>query len=163
MKKILSILLALAMISAISVSAFAADTEIKQDSDPKTANTNVTYTVDSVYTVVIPETVSLGNDIVITSAAMNIDVDEKVNVTITDGITNSVVTLARTGDINTKLTSNVQLNGSDITNTTVVAQFLGNSTTAVTGTGTLSVGGPNETNIKAGSYTGTLIFSVELI
>lgn len=60
MKKLLSIALTLVMVLSLSVTAFAAD--ITQDSNPKTADTNVTFNVDPTYTVTIPATVTLAKD-----------------------------------------------------------------------------------------------------
>lgn len=57
MKKLLAIALTLVMVLSLSVTAFAAD--ITQDSNPKTADTNVTFNVDPTYTVTIPATVTL--------------------------------------------------------------------------------------------------------
>lgn len=55
MKKAITIVLAAAMLTACSVTAFAES--ITQNSDPKTGDTTVSYTVDPAYTVVIPESV----------------------------------------------------------------------------------------------------------
>lgn len=60
MKKLLTIMLALVMVLSLSVTAFA--TNIDQDSNPKTADTSVTFNVDPTYTVTIPATVTLAKD-----------------------------------------------------------------------------------------------------
>ncbi|MCI5727346.1 MAG: hypothetical protein MR274_07555 [Clostridium sp.] len=57
MKKLLSF--ALVMMLSVSVTAFAAETSINQDSDDRTGGTSIIYTVAPTYTVTIPETVTL--------------------------------------------------------------------------------------------------------
>lgn len=52
MKKIFAFVLSIALVFSISTTAFAA--EIKQDTDPKTANTEITTSIAPTYTVTIP-------------------------------------------------------------------------------------------------------------
>ena len=90
MKKIIAILLTLILTLSLSATAFAA--EIKQDSDPKTANVEVTTSIEPTYTVTIPsntkvefnaETTSFG---AVTLAAAQIDPGYAVKVELnTDG------------------------------------------------------------------------------
>ena len=63
MKKLIAFVLTLAMATVTSVTAFAADTIITQDSaDPKTGSTTVKFSVDPTYTVTIPGEVTLTYD-----------------------------------------------------------------------------------------------------
>lgn len=89
MKKILTLALAAAMLSATGITAFVADTEVNQDTPaPQSGSTSVTMSVAPSYTVTIPESVVLNeqtdgtysNDAVIT--ATNIRLNNKIiNVT----------------------------------------------------------------------------------
>ena len=54
MKKALTLALVAAMLTATGITAFAADTEVNQDTTPPTGAMTVNYTADPVYTVVIP-------------------------------------------------------------------------------------------------------------
>ena len=89
-KKIITLALAAAMLSATGITAFAAP--ITANSNPKTGGTTVNYQVAPVYTVVIPESVTLGNtkvteQIKIYGATANDNVvigkKQKVNVALT--------------------------------------------------------------------------------
>ena len=62
MKKILSLALTLAMATITSVTAFASDTAITQDSEQKTGDTTVKFSVDPAYTVTIPGEITLAYD-----------------------------------------------------------------------------------------------------
>ena len=59
MKKLICLIMTLALIATTSVTAFAAD--ITSDSISKEGSTTVNYSVDPTYTVTIPATVALGN------------------------------------------------------------------------------------------------------
>lgn len=63
MKKLLTMVLALAMCGAMAVTAFAADTVIKPDEDgnpnPSTGTTDVSFNVDPTYSITIPDKVEL--------------------------------------------------------------------------------------------------------
>lgn len=58
MKKIITTILALAMVSAMSVTAFAA-TEIKQDTPNQKGDTTIQTSIDPTYTVTIPASVNI--------------------------------------------------------------------------------------------------------
>ena len=83
MKKLLSILLALTMLCAISVTAFAA--EIDENSDPKTAGTSVTATVAPTYTVVIPETCAVSEGATSTPLSFSVSGNPQPGATIEVG------------------------------------------------------------------------------
>ena len=57
MKKILTLALVTAMLTATGITAYAADTEVDQDTTPPTGTTSVTMSVAPSYTVTIPESV----------------------------------------------------------------------------------------------------------
>ncbi|MGN0442589.1 MAG: hypothetical protein ACI4FO_07775 [Acutalibacteraceae bacterium] len=96
MKKILAALLSISILASVSVTAFAA--EINQDSDPKTADAEITTSIAPTYTVTIPadvtvefnaETTDFG-EIKVTSA--QIDPDKCIKVALTsDGELNNAV------------------------------------------------------------------------
>lgn len=127
-------------------------------------STTVNYSVASDYQVVIPESAVLGDSMTITAVLMNLDYDEAVSVKVSDGVSNGVVTLVREGDKTTEITADVTKNGKKIIDpeSAVVAQFKSDSTTAVDGTGELNLSKPKEAYVKAGNYSGTLIFSIKL-
>ncbi len=61
-KKFLSTILALALCGAMSMTVFAADTEVNENSSDKTGNTQIIFEVDPTYTVTIPATITLAKD-----------------------------------------------------------------------------------------------------
>ena len=65
MKKFLALALAIVMMAAIAVPAFAAPTRIDQEDDPdetKSATATVTYGVNKTYTVTVPDAVAFPTD-----------------------------------------------------------------------------------------------------
>ena len=95
MKKLITVLLALAMVASMSVTAFAV--EIDQDTAaPKDGSTSVYFEVDPTYTVTIPATVELQkkvdgdtvtyeNDYTITASEnLRLRYDEYITVTVSD-------------------------------------------------------------------------------
>ena len=87
MKKLLTLALVGAMLTATGITAFAAD--IDQDTTPPTGTTNVTMSVAPSYTVTIPESVVLNeqqdgtysNDAVITATNIRLNNNKIVTVT----------------------------------------------------------------------------------
>ncbi len=84
MKKLITAVLTFAMVSAMSLTAFAADTTVNQDSDPKAGDTIVNYSVDPTYTVTITEKVTLGDRGAISVSDVVVDEGKQVNVKLTD-------------------------------------------------------------------------------
>lgn len=133
MKKFLASVLALAICCAMAVPAFAEDTTINQDSQNKTAKTNVSFNVDPAYTVTIPETVELSrvenggtvtyesDDNITAVAGVRLLEGQKIQVTV-----NSDFTLTAN---NTDLAYTISVNNDQIANNGVVAEF-GTSTQA---------------------------------
>lgn len=83
MKKFLASILALAMCCAMAVPAFAEDTTINQDSQDKTGSTAVSYSVDEMYTVTIPEKVTLGNSVTVKAEDVCVAQGSVLNVALT--------------------------------------------------------------------------------
>ena len=87
MKKILTLALVAAMLTATGITAFAA--EVDQDTTPPTGTTSVTMSVAPSYTVTIPESVVLNeqqdgtysNDAVITATNIRLNNGQVINVT----------------------------------------------------------------------------------
>ena len=159
MKKAITIVLAAAMLTACSVTAFAES--ITQNSDPKTGDTTVSYTVDPAYTVVIPESVTLGD----TAATEQIKIygaDESSNVVIPQG-----------KKVNVALTNST--NGFNVKNADgdTIAYTVNDKSSAddLTAVAECAAGTKKNTDITfkktgetkyAGTYTDTLTFTVSL-
>jgi hypothetical protein len=62
MKKLFALILTIALMATMSVTAFAADNTFNYDENPQSNGTTVTYSVAPTYTVTIPETVTIGTD-----------------------------------------------------------------------------------------------------
>lgn len=166
-KKLITFVLAATLFCAVSVPAFGKEIDKPGDQD-----TELTYSVDTDYVVVIPESVTLNESIVITSGRANTEPGMAVKVRITEGLTKGSVTLDRDNDNSGyAITARLKLDDIDdddiINSDTVVASFSdimtsSDETTQITG-GTLSFSdpvSPDKKPIKAGSYTGSLTFTV---
>ena len=159
-KKLTAFVVAAALYYTVFVPAFANEITAPGDCD-----TTLTYSVETDYVVVIPESVKLDESIVITSSKANTEPGRAVKVRITDGLTDDGrAILDRDNDAsNYAITTRVKLNGGDniVTSDTVIASFV--DVTAQTVGGTLTFAdpvSPDENPIKAGSYTGFLTFTV---
>lgn len=161
MKKLISILTALALTLSLSVTAFA--TEIDQDTDdPKTGTTAVTLSVDPAYTVTIPATVALtaqGNDPETYEDTM--DITANANVRLLEG---KVITVTITSDFTMEDTDTgstldytVTVDGTDITDGGTVATFK-TSTAVQTSTLTFAADAPT----YAGDYSDTVTFTISV-
>lgn len=158
MKKLLAITLALVMVLSLSVTAFAAD--ITQDSNPKTGNTTVTYTVDPSYTVTIPATVTLGQyaEVVIAKPRVAKGYEVVVRLTKTSSDNNSFTLTTQEG---ASLDYRIESGLNNIIYVGSVVARCGN------------YGETNHTQLKfeapelayvnyAGTYTGTVTFTVSV-
>jgi len=162
MKKILTLALVAALLTATGITAFAADTEVNQDTTPPTGATTVNYQVDPAYTVVIPESVTLGDTAVteqikIYGAAENDNVvigkKQKVNVALTES-TNGFKVKTADGD-----TVDYTVNGENTTAALAsVAECTADDGTKNTDITFTKTG----TAAYAGTYTDTLTFTVSL-
>lgn len=143
-------------------------------SDPNDS-LDVEYTLNSSYTLSIPETVTLtadGGSATVGVDAVNTTPTEKVQVKISSGINESnQVTLTRSNDSrNTTVVSEVtDSNGNKLSDGSVVAEFQDTETKAIDGAygdGTLNFGEIADSNgetVKAGSYTGTIVFEASIV
>lgn len=162
MKKFLASVLALAICCAMAVPAFAEDTTINQDSQNKTAKTNVSFNVDPAYTVTIPETVELSrvenggtvtyesDDNITAVAGVRLLEGQKIQVTV-----NSDFTLTAN---NTDLAYTISVNNDQIANNGVVAEF-GTSTQAQSSTMHFAAADPE----YAGNYSDTVTFTLGVV
>ena len=158
MKKILTLALVGAMLTATGITAFAAP--ITQDTDPKTGGTTVNYQVDPVYTVVIPETVTLGNTAV----------TEQIN--IYGATADDNVVIGKTQKVNVALTASANdfkvktADGDEVAYTVNDKNAVDDLTTvaecsAGKASETITFAKTGETKYS-GSYTDTLTFTVSL-
>lgn len=160
MKKAITLALVAALLTATGITAYA--TDITADSNPKTGGTTVNYTVDPAYTVVIPESVTLGDTAVteqikIYGATENDNVvigkGQKVNVALTESANNFNV--ANTDGDTIAYTVNDKNAVADLTTVAECTVDDGKKDTDITfaKTGTAAY---------AGTYTDTLTFTVSL-
>ena len=153
MKKLASFLLAAALCCTAAVPAFAADVT--------TQDTTLTYSVNTDYIVTIPEQVALDEEIIISSSKANTEPNMAVKVRISDLTADGAAELTRTDNTDYKITAAAKQNNAGITNNTIVAQFA--DVTAETKADAISFedpASPDGGEIKAGSYTGSLTFTV---
>ena len=152
MKKVIALLLSVVMIMSMSVTAFAADTEISGDGG--TAQSTVIYTEMSTYTLVIPEyiTVDAYNPFVIEAKYLNIKEGDEILVRLTNLDENNNLTLTHSSGS----TIDVHFNVPDDYDT--CAKFYYNPDLCITGITTQAVG--IGTTIPAGDYSGIAEFIV---
>ena len=158
MKKAITLALVAAMLTATGITAFAAP--ITADSDPKTGGTTVNYTVDPAYTVVIPESVTLGDTAVTEQIKIYgatetdnvvIGKGQKVNVALTASANNFNV--ANTDGDTIAYTVNDKNAVADLTTVAECTAAEGKKNTDITFTKT-------GTAAYAGTYTDTLTFTI---
>lgn len=157
MKKLAAFLLAATLCCTATVPAFAANITTNGESK----NTVLTYSVATDYIVTIPESTTLGGQIVISSSKANTEPDKAVKVRISNLTDQGAAQLSRTADTDYKITATAKQKNQTINNNTVVAQFadvtVKTDAEAITFENPVAVSGGE---IKAGSYTGSLTFTV---
>ena len=156
MKRVLTAIIALAMISTTSISASAAG--IDQDSGNKSSPLSLTYTVLPTYTVIIPETVTLGQATTISAENVVIDEGKQVNVKLTgtSGASNAFTVENEKG---TELTYAITKGNADIhLNDSVLSV---NSADGTTGLAELLFSTPADIRFP-GTYTGTVTFTISV-
>ena len=149
MKKLFALILTVAMLFSLSVTAFAA---VDQDSQDPSGSMSVTYTVAPTFTVTIPATVALGEDATISAENVVVPKGKQVEVSIAEA--NGFKATTPEG---AELTYTVK-NGEDAVaeGETVLAV---NPRDGKEGSTTLSFVAP-QTIQYAGTYTGTVTFTV---
>jgi len=162
MKKILTLALVAALLTATGITAFAADTEVNQDTTPPTGAMTVNYTVDPAYTVVIPESVTLG-DTAVTEQIKIYGATENDNVVIGKGQKVNVALTASANNFNVANTDgdtvDYTVNGENTTAALAsVAECTADDGTKNTDITFTKTG----TAAYAGTYTDTLTFTVSL-
>lgn len=82
MKKLLALILAVALMATMSVTAFAADNTVNYNGseNPQTSGLKVTYNVTPTFSVTIPANVALGNSVTVSAADVVVEYGEAVNV-----------------------------------------------------------------------------------
>ena len=85
MRKLLALILAVAMIATLSVTAFAADNTVNYDesNSSQTSGMDVFYTVAPTYSVTIPADVTLNNNVTIYASDVVVEYGKAVNVKLT--------------------------------------------------------------------------------
>ena len=82
MKRLAVLLLALVMAASLSVAAFAADNTVSYDAnneEGQTSGLSVTYNVEPTFTVTIPASVALGNDVTVSTEDVIVEYGKAVN------------------------------------------------------------------------------------
>lgn len=153
MKKRIGILLAALLVCTLSMPVFA-------EEDDTTNTTTLQYSVDESYVVTIPETVSLNQSLVISSELANTEPNMAVKVRISNLTADGKAELARTDDTTYTITAAAKQNGASISNDSVVAVFA--DVTEKTEAAAITFDAPSAASgaIKAGSYSGTLTFTI---
>lgn len=159
MKKLITTAIALAMVLAMSTTAFAA--EINQGTTNKTGNTDITFNVDPTYTITIPATVTLTESAgggyestadITASAGLRLNKGKVINVTL------STCDYTLSSDEGATLAYAVKAGTTDITDSiTPVATFTTENNSAVQ-TSTLTFHADEPT--YAGDYSNTVTFTI---
>ena len=82
MKKLFALILAIALMAAMSVTIFAADSTLSYSDSDQTSGLSVTYNVEPSFTVTIPPTVGLGNSVEVAAEGVVVEYGKSVNVKI---------------------------------------------------------------------------------
>ena len=157
MKKLGALLLSAALCCMTAVPALAADVT----TDGGSQSTTITYSVNADYIVAIPETVALDSDLTIKSTKANTEPGKAVKVSISGLNADGKAELARTNDTDYKITADVKQGENALKNNDTVAAFADVTTeTAATAITVSNAAAPDANPIKAGSYSGTLTFTI---
>lgn len=124
--------------------------------------TKVEYSVESDYTLVIPQSVNLLHDTVtemsVKTINRNLEPEKEVEIRVTNGLkADGEIELERTGSTSDKLTSSIKSNGTSVTVANpVIGSFTGYAM-AETEVSKIEFGIPQGEKL-AGSYSTTLVF-----
>ena len=85
MKKIFALFLVIILMASVSVTAFAADNTVNYNGNqnPQTSGLNVTYNVQPNFTVTIPENVTLGSNVTVSTDKVVVEYGKAVKVKLT--------------------------------------------------------------------------------
>jgi len=167
MKKVLTLALVGAMLTATGITAFA--TDIDQDAVKAGNNTgtmNVTYSVDPTYTVTIPASVTLGGEpSTISVSDVNLATGKKIVVKLTDATNKDLVSgthfAVKTADA-TPATATYQVKkGTTVLDLNDTAYEFAYDGTTKTGSGDLTFTEPTDA-MFAGTYTDQLTFTISV-
>lgn len=155
MKRMAAILLAAALCAAAALPAFAV--EISEDVD---YDTTLRYMVDADYLVVVPESIALDQELVISSTRANTEPGMAVKGRISNLTADGKAELSRINDTDYKITAQAKQNDAAIADGAVVATFA--DVTAKTDADAISFEAPEaaEGTVKAGDYEGGVIFVI---
>ena len=151
MKKLFALLLAVALVAAMSVTAFAEDYN-----DTGDKGMNITYTVAPAYTVTIPETVTIdaaGTEKTVSAADVVVNKGQYVSVALA-AENNFTVTTAE----GATLTYTVTANGVNVAAGDEILSV--NPTDGKTGSAAITFAIDEDSIQYAGTYTGTATFTV---
>ena len=151
MKKLFALLLAIALMATLSVTAFAADYDTAGDK-----GMNVTYSVAPAYTVTIPETVTIGADgTEKTVSAEDVVVNKGQYVSVTLAADNNFTVKTTEG---AELAYTVTANSKDIAAGGEILAV--NPADGKTGTATVTFDIDEAAIQYAGTYTGSATFTI---
>ena len=151
MKKLFALLLAIAMMATLSVTAFAADYDTEGNK-----GMNVTYSVNPGYTVTIPETVTIGADgTEKTVSAADVVVEKGQYVSVTLAADNNFTVKTAEG---AELAYTVTANGENVAPGGEILAV--NPADGKTGSATVTFDIDESAIQYAGTYTGTATFTI---
>lgn len=159
MKKIMAFILCAVLCAVMSVPAFAADL----DKDTPGGSTQILTSSEPTYTVTIPASVNIdygstaAKALPIIATGVFLEADKKVSVAAKGSGASDAFTMANGGNTLAYELSKSDTLWSAVTPNSEVAAFTAN------GTQNLYVKVPNWSGTVAGSYTGTIIFTISYI
>jgi hypothetical protein len=156
MKKLFALILAIALMATMSVTAFAADNTFNYEENPQSNGTTVTYEVAPTYTVTIPETVTIGADgTEKTVSAEDVVVNKGQYVSVTLAADNNFTVKTAEG---AELAYTVTANGEAVAAGGEILAV--NPTDGKTGTATITFDIDESAIQYAGTYIGTATFTI---
>ena len=156
MKKLIAILMAAAMLASLGVTALADDyTAIADANNTPQPETVVEYTVGQAFIVSIPAAVTLdgsAQDVAITAKDYNLEPGKTLEVAVTSGINgDGNIVLANQADPSVTIETSAAFSGTGWTGNSA-----GPDTGYILSLGAIAAGA------QAGTYSGTLVFSIAL-
>lgn len=158
-KKMLAVVMAAAMMASLGSLAFAADTEVKPGAG-QTGDTNVSYKVDSTYTVKIPSDMAYSESatsFTLTASGVKLEEGQTLKVT-SDQLKNGTLTL-KNGSKATGVNFTVKAGTDAIDADGLIKSF---TSQAADQTVTLNLTPPASVDY-AGTYSATVTFTVAVV